>query len=63
LHLTLIYEHFPIAFDGLLNYTVSESIYASEDMVDVPHSIYSDMVHAEIGQFVESLFKNNFVDI
>ena len=32
-------------------------------MVNVPHSVYSDMLHSEIGQFVKSLFKNNYVDI
>jgi hypothetical protein len=47
----------------LLNFTESESIYAYDDGVDVPHSIYSDMVHTEIGQFVESLLENNCVDI
>ncbi len=34
----------------------SESIYASNEEIILPHSVYSDMVHAEIGQFVESLF-------
>ncbi len=32
-------------------------------MVDIAHSIYSDMVHVEIGQYVNSLFENNCVDI
>jgi hypothetical protein len=32
-------------------------------MVDAPHSVYSDMMHAEIAQFVESLFENNCLDI
>ena len=59
----MIYEHFPVTIDGLLNFTESESIYASNEGVDVPHSVYSDMMHAEIGQFIESLFKNNYVDI
>ncbi len=57
------YEHFPKSIDGFLNFTVSESIYASEERVDVSHSVYSDMVHAEIGQFIKSLFENNCVDI
>ncbi len=56
------YEHFPKTIDGLLNFTESESIYASDERVNVSHSIYYDMVHAEIGQFFESLFKNNCVD-
>ena len=57
------YEHFPETIDGLLNLTESDSIYASEDIVDVPHSVYSNIVHAEIWQFIESLFENNCVDI
>ncbi len=32
-------------------------------MVYVPHSVYSDKVHAEIGQYVMALFENNCVDI
>ncbi len=32
-------------------------------MIVVSHSVYSDMVHAEIGQLVKSLSKNNYVDI
>ncbi len=63
MHLTLIYEHFPVTIAGFLNFTESESIYASDERVYVSHSVYSDMVHAEIGQFVESLFENNCVDI
>ncbi len=46
-----------------MNFTESVSIYASDEEVDVPHSVYSDIVHAEIGQFIESLFENNCVDI
>ncbi len=57
------YEHFPKTVDGLLNFTESESIYASDERVDVPHSIYSEMMHAKIGQFVESMFENSYVDI
>jgi hypothetical protein len=63
LHFTLNYEHFPETIDGLLNFTESESIYASDEWVVVPHSVYSDMVHAEIGQLIESLLENNCVDI
>ena len=63
LHLTFSYEHFPVTIDGLLNFTESESIYASDEGVDVPHTVYSDMVHAEIGQFIESLLKYNYEDI
>jgi hypothetical protein len=47
----------------LLNFTESESIYASDEGNDASHSVYSDMAHAKIGQFVKSLFKNNCVDI
>jgi hypothetical protein len=47
----------------LLNFTESESIYVSEELIDEPHSVYSDIMHAEIGQFVESLFENICVDI
>ncbi len=47
----------------MLNFTESDSIYASDERVDEPHSVYSDMVHAEIRQFIESLFENNCVDI
>ncbi len=57
------YEHFPKTVDGLLNFTESESIYASDVGVVVSHSVYSDIVHAEIGQFIESLFKYSCVDI
>ncbi len=63
LHLNLNYEHFPETINGLLNFTESESIYASDEGFDVPHSVYSEMVHAEIGQFVKSPFENNCVDI
>ena len=63
MHLNLNYEHFPETIDGLLNFTKSESIYASYERFDVPHSVYSDMVHAEIGQYVESLFENSCEDI
>jgi hypothetical protein len=63
LHLTFIYEHFPKIINGLLNFTESKSIYASNDEIVVLHSVYSDMVHAEIGQFIESLLENNCVDI
>jgi hypothetical protein len=59
LHLNFNFEHFPETIDGLLNFTISESIYASNEEVEVPHSIYSDIVHAEIGQFIESMFKYN----
>ncbi len=63
MHLNLNYEHFPKTIDGLLNFIELDSIYASDARVDVPHYVYSDIVHAEIGQFVESLFENNCVDI
>ncbi len=63
MHLTFIYEHFPKTIDGLLNFTASKSIDASNEEVDVPHSVYSDIAHAEIGQSVKSLFINNCVDI
>ncbi len=63
MHLNFIYEHFPVTINGLLNFTVSESINASNDGVDVPHSVYSDIVHSKIGQFVNSLFENNCEDI
>ncbi len=63
IHFTFSYEHFPEAIDGLLNFTVSESIYASDNGVNESHSVYSDMIHAEIGQFIESLFENNCVDM
>ncbi len=57
------YEHFPETKDGFLNFIESDSIYASDEEIDVPHSVYSDMVHAEIGQFIESLLEYNCVDI
>ncbi len=63
MHLTLNYEHFPETIDGLLNFTVSNAIYASDEGVNESHTVYSDMAHAEVGQFVESLFENNCVDI
>ena len=63
LHFTFNYEHFPESIDGLLNFTESESIYDSNEGFNVPHSVYSDMVHAEIGQYVLALFENNCVDI
>ena len=63
LHLNLNFEHFPETIDGLLNFTESNSIYASDERSVVPHSVYSDIVHAEIGQFVKSLFEINFVNI
>ncbi len=63
MHITLIYEHFPKTIDGLSNFTVSESIYASNEKVDVPHSVYFDIMHNEIWQFIESMFKYNCVDI
>ena len=47
----------------MLNFTESESIYASDEGIVVSHSVYSDMVHAEIGQFIESLLENNCEDI
>jgi hypothetical protein len=59
----LIYEHFPETIDGLLNFTESNSIYDSDDKIYVSHSVYSDMIHDEIGQFIMSLFENNYVDI
>jgi hypothetical protein len=59
----LNYEHFPVAIDGLINFIESNSIYASEEEIDVTHSVYCNILHAEIGQFVKSLFENNFVDI
>jgi hypothetical protein len=62
LHITFIYEHFPKTIDGLLNFRESDSIYASDEGVVVPHSVYSDILHREIGQFIESLFENNCVD-
>ncbi len=63
MHLNLNFEHFPETIDGLLNFTESESIYASYEGIVVSYSVYSDMVHAEMGQFVMSLFENNFEDI
>jgi hypothetical protein len=36
----------------LLNFTESKSIYASVDGIDVSHSVYSYMVHVEIGQLI-----------
>ncbi len=63
LHFIFSFEHFPRTIDGLLNFTESKSIYASDEIFVASHSVYSDMVHAEIGQFVSSLFKNNCVDI
>ena len=63
LHLNLNFEHFPETIDGFLNFTEYESIYASDERVVVPHSVYSDIVHAEIGQFFRSLIENNCVDI
>jgi hypothetical protein len=47
----------------LLNFTEPKSIYASVEGIDESHSVYSDMVQAEIGQFVESLFENSCDDI
>jgi hypothetical protein len=52
LHLNLIYEHFPVTIDGLLNFTEPKSINASDEGVYLSQSIYSDMEHVEIGQFV-----------
>ena len=63
LHLSLNFEHFPETIYGLVNFTQSDSIYASDEDYDESHSVYSDMLHDEIGQFVESLFENNCVDI
>ncbi len=63
LHFTFNYEHFPKTIDGLLNLILSDSIYASDEEVNVPHSVYSDKVHAEIGQYVMALFENNCADI
>ncbi len=57
------YEHFPVTIDGLLNFTESEPIFASDEIFVVSHSVYSDIVHAEIEQFIISLFKNNYEDI
>ncbi len=47
----------------MLNFTEPKSIYASVEGIDESHSVYSDMVQAEIGQFVESLFENSCDDI
>jgi hypothetical protein len=55
----LNYEHFPEIIDGFSNFTESDKINASDERVDVPHSVYYIMAHAEIGQFVKSLLKNN----
>jgi hypothetical protein len=47
----------------LLNFTEPKSIYASVEGIDESHSVYSDMVHFKIGQFVKSLFENSCEDI
>ncbi len=47
----------------MFSFTESKSIYASDEAIDESHSVYYDMVHAEIGQFVESLFENSCEDI
>ncbi len=63
LHFIFSFKHFPRIIYGLLNFTESKSIYASDEGVVVPHSVYSDILHAEIEQFIESLFENSCVDI
>ncbi len=47
----------------MFSFKESKSIYASDEGIDESHSVYYDMVHAEIGQFVESLFENSCEDI
>ncbi len=47
----------------MLNFIESNSIYASDEEFNESHSVCFDMKHAEIGQFVESLFENNWEDI
>ncbi len=64
MQITLNFEHFPESIFGLVNFTVStKSINASDDEVDVLHSVWYYILHAEIGQVVESLFENKCVDI
>ncbi len=63
MQITFNFEHFPETIDGLLNFIVYKSILASNEEVDVSHSIYYYILHAEIGQFVRSLFENNCLDI
>ncbi len=63
MHFTFNYEHFPESINRFWTFTESDSIYASDEIVVVPHSVCSDIEHSEIGQFVKSLFKNNCVDI